>query len=634
MKNIYILFTIALLSGLSLTAQNNKTKKADKKFDRFEFVDAAESYLKLVDKDHADTYVYTRLADCYYNIFSTIEAEKWYTKALESSEDSEVVYKYSQMLKANSKYDESNIWMKKFAALKPADNRSVAFMKNPDYLPKILEKGKKFNVQSLDFNSELSDFGGTLKDNKLYIVSARNNARKNYGWNNQPYLDILEVPVRSDGTYGDVFLLGEKINTKYHEGTVSFSPDGNTMYFSRESFFEKRFVKDSIRNDKYGVLNLFKTTRSGGTWSDAESLPFNSSNYSTDHPALSKDGKTLYFTSDMPGGYGLSDIYKVSVNSDGTFGEPINLGQKLNTEGREMFPFSDEKGMLYFSSDGHLGLGGLDVFFTKEIDGKVAPIRNLGIPVNSGADDFAIVMNSADEGFVSSNRMGGKGSDDIYAIKKLKPICDVMIVSSVKDAKTDNLIVGATVSLADADGNILSTKTTDTEGKAEFIIECDDESELQVAMDDYESQKITIPGTTDEEVGISVMLDPIEKIIQPDRIVLNPIYFDFDKSNITDQAAFELDKLVQVMTKYPELVVSVTSHTDRRGPASYNMGLSDRRAKTTVQYAISKGIDASRLSGSGKGETELINDCGMKCTEEDHDMNRRSEFIIVSGAPQ
>ncbi len=633
MKKIYILFTIALLSGLSLTAQNKKTKKADKKFDRFEFVDAAENYLKLVENGNADTYIYTRLADCYYNIFNTSEAEKWYAKALESSEDSEVVYKYSQMLKANSKYEESNKWMKKFAAIKPADDRSIAFMDNPDYLPKILEKGKKFNVQSLDFNSTLSDFGGTLKDNKLYIVSARNNARKTYGWNNQPYLDILEVPVRSDGTYGDAFLLGEKINTKYHEGPVSFTPDGNTMYFSRESFFEKRFVKDSIRNDKYGVLNLFKTTKSGGAWSNVESLPFNSSNYSTDHPALSKDGNTLYFTSDMPGGYGMSDIYKVSVNSDGTFGEPVNLGQKLNTEGREMFPFSDEKGMLYFSSDGHLGLGGLDVFFTKEIDGKVAPIRNLGIPVNSGADDFAIVMNSADEGFVSSNRMGGKGSDDIYAIKKLQPICDVMIISNVTDGKTGNPIAEATVSLADAEGNVLSTKTTDAEGKAEFIIECDNDTELQVVMDDYESQKITIPGTADEEVGISVMLEPIEKIIQPDRIVLNPIYFDYDKSNITAQAAFELDKLVQVMSKYPNMVVLATSHADSRGGKAYNQKLSERRAKSTVQYAISKGIDASRLSGTGKGESELIYDC-VKCSEEEHQMNRRSEFIIVSGGPQ
>lgn len=633
MKKIYILFTISLLSSLSLIAQNNKTKKADKKFDRFEFVDAAEKYLKIAEDGNADTYVYKRLADCYYNIFNTTEAEKWYAKVLETSDDAEVIYKYSQMLKANSKYDESNKWMKKFAAMRPADERAIAFMENPDYLPKILERGKKFNVQSLDFNSELSDFGGTLQGNKLYIVSARNSARKTYGWNEQPYLDILEVPVRTDGTYGEAFLLGDKINTKYHEGTVTFTPDGNTMYFSRESFFENRFEKDSVRNDKYGVLNLFKATKTDGLWGNVESLPFNSSNFSTDHPSLSKDGKTLYFTSDMPGGYGMSDIYKVAVNEDGSFGEPINLGQKVNTEGREMFPFSAEDETLYFSSDGHLGLGGLDVFFTKEIDGKMAPIRNLGIPINSGADDFAIVMNSEEEGFVSSNRMGGKGSDDIYAIKKLQPLCDVMIVSTVTDAKTGNIIQGATVSLTDTEGNVMSTKTTNADGVAEFIVECETNTELQVTMVDYESNIITVSGTSEEEVAISVMLDPIEKIIQPEEIILNPIYFDFDKSNITAKAAFELDKLVQVMNKYPEMVIKATSHTDSRGSKTYNQGLSDRRAKSTVQYVISKGIDASRIIAEGRGETEPAFDC-TTCSEEQHQMNRRSQFLIESGGLQ
>lgn len=617
------------MSSLSLIAQNSNTKKADKQFDRFEFIKAAESYQKLVDKNEADAYVYTRLADCYYNIFNTKEAEKWYAKALETSNDAEVIYKYSQMLKANSKYDESNKWMKKFAAMKPADSRAITFMENPDYLPKILEKGKKFNLQSVDFNTEKSDFGGVLNNGKLYVVSARNSARKTYGWNQQPYLDIIEVPVMSDGSYGAGTLLNDAINTKYHEGTVTFSPDGNTMYFSRESFFDDLFQKDSIRNDKYGVIGLYKATKDAGAWGSVEALPFNSSNYSTDHPAMSADGKTLYFTSDMPGGYGMSDIYKVSVNDDGTFGEPVNLGQKVNTEGREMFPFSAADGTLYFSSDGHLGLGGLDVFFTKEIDGKMAPIRNIGIPVNSGADDFAFVMNSEEEGFVSSNRSGGKGSDDIYAIKKLQPICDVMIVSTVTDAKTDAVVVGAAVSLADAQGNVLSTKTTDADGKAEFMIECDMDTELQVTMQDYESKKLSVSGTTEEEVDIQVMLDPIEKIIEPEEIVLNPIYFDFDKSNITAQAAFELDKLVQVMNKYPEIVVKVTSYTDRRGSESYNQRLSERRAKSTVQYVISKGIDESRISGEGKGETNPVKDCTKGCSEDDYQMNRRSQFLIV-----
>ena len=337
----------------------------------------------------------------------------------------------------------------------------------------------------------------------------------------------------------------------------------------------------------------------------------------------------------MPGGYGNFDIYKAPINDNGTLGEPQNLGQKVNTEGQEMFPFISSNGTLYFSSNGHLGLGGMDVFYTKEIDGKVAPIRNVGIPVNSNGDDFAFTIDEeAEEGFVSSNRDGGKGSDDIYAFKKLQPLCDVLVLATVLDDKTREPIEGASVTLLDSESNKVSTKSTNADGLAEFIIECEQNVELEVAMEDYDSKKVAVSGTNEEELAVQISLDPIEKLIVADKIELQPIYFDFDKSNITAQAAFELDKLVQIMNKYPELVIKATSHTDVRGPASYNNRLSERRAKSTVQYVISKGIDESRISAEGKGESELKVDCGSGCTEEQHQENRRSEFIIVSGSPQ
>jgi len=634
MEKLYILFTIALLSSFILIAQNKDTKKADKHFLRFEYVDAAEDYLDLVQDKKGSTYVYSRLADCYYNIFNTREAERWYAKALAGSEDPELIYKYSQMLKANGKFNQSNEWMRKFSASRPEDIRALAFKSNPNYLAKILDKRKKFNVQNLEINSQNSDFGGTLLNGKLYIVSARNNARKTYGWNEEPFLDILEIPVRTDGVYGDAYLLGDKINTKFHEGTVAFSPDGETMYFSRESFSENLYEKDSITNNKFGVMNLFKATKTYGLWDNVKPLPFNSSKYNTSGPSMSKDGKTLYFHSDMPGGFGLADIYKVEIKTDGTYGEPVNLGQKVNTKGQERFPFDGSDGNLYFSSDGHLGLGGLDVFFTKEIDGKMAPVRNIGIPVNSSADDFAFTIYDYGEGYVSSNRMGGRGSDDIYSIKKLQPICDVLIAANIIDAKTASPLIGASATLYDSQGNTLSTKVTDDYGIAEFVIECNEDIEIEASFNDYESYKIALEGIRNEEISIDIALEPIEKLIVEDRIDLNPIYFDFDKSNITAKAAFELDKLVLIMNKYPDLVVVATSHTDRRGPTSYNMRLSNGRAKTTVQYVISKGIEASRISGEGKGENELLLTCRTKCTEEEHQLNRRSEFIIVSGLSQ
>jgi len=407
------------------------------------------------------------------------------------------------------------------------------------------------------------------------------------------------------------------------------------MYFSRESFFDKVFEKDSLTKNTYGVVHLFKATKLGDDWDTVESLPLNSPNYSVKNPSISADGKTLYFSSDKPGGYGNFDIYKAAINEDGTLGEAMNLGQKVNTEAQEMFPFISSKGILYFSSNGHLGLGGMDVFFTKEIDGKLGPVRNVGIPANSNADDFAFRINEeTEEGFVSSNREGGLGGDDIYAIKKLQPLYDVLVSAKAVDNKTGDPIANASVTLYDSEGNKINTKTTNEEGIAEFIVEAEKNFDFEFTMDEYESKRETLQGTLEEEVMVLANMDEIEEIVVADRVVLNPIYFDYNKSNVTSKAAFELDKLVQIMTKYPEMTIQAQSHTDNRGGDNYNMKLSDRRAKTTVQYVISKGIDATRIAGFGKGESEPVVDCASRdCSEEEHQLNRRSDFIITSGAP-
>ena len=634
MRKIISIFIITLLSSAILTAQSNETKRADKHFNKYEFVEAATDYLKLVTDGKADTYVYSQLAESYFNVFNTVEAEKWYAKALETSSEPEMVYNYSQMLKANGKYEESNTQLDLFASMRPADHRATAFRENPNYLPKILEKGKRFNVQNLAINSEVSDFGGTLKNGKLYITSARNSNRKTYGWNEEPFLDIYTAYVNDDGEFQTPSIIEQNINTKYHEGTVSFSPDGNTMYFSRESFYEKVYQRDSITKYKISVLNLYKSINQEGQWSEAEALSLNGDSYSVKNPSVSADGKTLYFASDKTGGYGNFDIYSAPIDENGSVGDATNLGQKLNTEGQEMFPFISANNTLYFSSNGHLGLGGLDVFFAKIVDGKVGPIRNVGIPVNGNADDFAFSINEeTEEGFVSSNREGGVGSDDIYSIKKIQPICDVLVSVTVKDHKTGLILVGAAVSIQDADGNIFGTKTSNTEGVVEYIIECNIDTKLVGSKIDYESGFTLVAGTSEEEVSADLLLTPIDEIILANKVILNPIYFDFDKSNINAQAAFELDKLVQLMNKYKSIVLSAESHTDSRGSASYNLSLSERRAMTTAQYVISKGIDASRITGEGKGETMPSVDCGGRCTEEEHQLNRRSEFLILAGNP-
>ncbi len=632
MKKLNIFITLTILVCSNLVAQNKDTKKADKHFNELEFVDAAKDYEKLVEEGKADAYVYGRLAESYYNVFDTKKAEQYYYQALEGNPapESEMVYKYAQMLKANGKYAQSNDWMQRFADIRPSDQRAMAFKADPDYIPKILQRGKKFRVENMDLNTEYSDFGGTLKDGKLYITSARDITGKTYGWNAQPFLDVFVSTKNSEGGYDEPQTLKGKINTSYHEGIVAFSPDGKTMYFSRESFFEKEFVKDTLSRNKLGSVHLYKATSIGeDKWDNVEALNV-TEDYSAKNPSVSKDGKTLYFSSDMPSGFGLFDIYKAPINEDGTLGEAMNLGQTVNTEGQEMFPFISDDNILYFSSNGHLGLGGLDVFFTKEIDGKMTPIRNVGIPISSNSDDFAFHVDDASgEGFVSSNREGGKGSDDIYRTMRLEPICDVLVMANVVDDKTGNPVSGAMVTLYDDKGNKVVSKETNEEGIAEFIVECDENTELEVVVDGFESKRVPVKGTQETENTVTISLDPIDNIIADGRIELAPIYFDFDKSNITSEAAFELDKLVQVMNKYPEMVIDVTSHSDSRGSASYNLRLSDRRAKTTVQYVISKGIDKSRIKGEGKGETAPKVECGTGCTDEEFAMNRRSEFIIV-----
>ena len=640
MKNIFTFIALTFLSISTIDAQDKSSKKADKQFSKLEFVKAAESYKKLINNGKSSDYVVAQLAECYYNIFNTVEAEKWYATLAEDSSDPDIIFKYSQMLKANGKYKLSNKWMNKFVELRPADNRATSFLKNPTYLPKIISKGKRFNVQNLDINSEYSDFGGALNNNKLYITSSRNTVglfdlgrwitqRISYGWNNEPYLDIYSFDVTDSGSYLNEDYLGSNINTKYHEGLASFDNEGN-MYISRESFYENEYVKDPESNNITSLIGIYKISKGE---KNVVALNINSVEYSVKNPSISSDGKTLYFSSDMPGGFGNFDIYRGDIDENGNINNVENLGQKVNTEGQEMFPFIGDKNNLYFSSDSQLGLGGLDVFFTKEVDGKWASVRNVGIPVNSNADDFAFSMNEATgEGFVSSNRSGGKGSDDIYSIKRLIPICDVLLTANVMDAKTKLGIDSATTSISDKEGNIASTKTSSNEGVSEFMLVCDEAGKLIVSKEGYNSKIVDLKMSSEEFTSINVMLDPIEKIIVAEKIELNAIYFDFDKSNIKAEAAFELDKLVQIMNKYPEMTVSIESHTDSKGPSSYNQRLSERRAKTTSQYVISKGIDSTRLSSAGKGESSPVVDC-TNCSKDEDQLNRRSEFIITAGNP-
>ena len=622
MKNLYIAFSFVIASANGI-AQNKDTQKADKLFNRYEYVTAAEEYLKLVEKGKSDTYVYKQLADTYFNMFNTAEAAKWYARATETTQDAETYYRYAQMLKSNGKYEDANRQMQKFASMAPNDQRAKAFKENPNYVPRLLDKQKQYDVKSLDVSSDKSDFGAVLYDNQLYFTSARNGSRKDYGWNKEPFLDIYKADYNIDGTITNPRTVSE-LNSKYHDGPLTMSTDGNTVYFASDSFRESSFEKDKKNHLKLGKNNLYMTSKNEGKWGKIISLPFNSKEYSTSNPSLSRDGKTLYFSSDMPGSLGGVDVWKVAVNGDGSYGTPENLGAKVNTEGNESFPFiADDNSTLFFASSGRPGLGGLDVF---QIDlSKGSEATNLGKPINTEKDDFAFTFNKVRNlGFLSSNR---NGNDDIFGAT---PICGLDVLTVVTDAKTGAILANAKVSIVDDKKNVIATETSNAKGEVSYSVECEKAYTIQASKDGYESNVFdVVKSSKGGKTKVDAALQPIDVIVTETEIVLNPIFFEYDKSNITQQGAFELDKLVQVMKNNDRLVILAKSHTDNRGSDAYNLNLSDRRAKSTVQYVISKGIPASRISGKGFGETEPKVDCKEACTEEEYAQNRRSEFLIV-----
>ncbi len=622
MKKIFLILSFVFVSTISVKAQDSQTAWADKLFKRFEYLDASKEYLKLVGIGIKQNYIYNQLAESYYNMFNTTEAIKWYALSLTQPQEAETYFKYAQMLKASGRYEESNAQMAIFASKNPKDIRAILFNENPNYIPKLLIKQKVFNLVPVTINSQYTDFGPKLaNDNTLYFSSSRKISKKKTGWKEESYLDVYQATLLDNDSLSAPTEV-EEINTIWHDGPACVSSDGNTIYFSRDSREINDFEDVKNIKTKFSQMYLFKATKVNNKWTAAKQLPFNDKSYSISNPSISIDGKTLYFNSNMPGGLGGNDIWKVAVSESDVYGTPVNLGSKVNTEGNEQFPSITDDNVLYFSSDSRQGLGGLDVYFINL--SKSEDAQNLGKPVNSEKDDFSFSFNTKRNlGFFSSNR---EESDDLYIAK---PLCNVESTIHVTNAVTGVILEGATVSILDDKKNIIETKISDVSGNVDFILECNTEYSLQVAKDGFESGVFSIAKNKGGKLNVPTPLNPIEVIIKPTEIVLNPIYFEFNKSNITQEGAFELDKLVQVMKANDKLVIFAKSHTDNRGSDVYNMNLSERRAKSTVQYVLSKGIAAARITGKGFGETEPKVDCKEACIEEEHAQNRRSEFLIV-----
>lgn len=502
-----------------------------------------------------------------------------------------------------------------------------------------------YKVENLDSNSSNKDFGTTFfGENKIIFSSSRKNGILKPKWkgDKQPFLNLYEGTIEANGNVSDVKKFSNRLNTKFHEASASFTPDQKEVFFTRDNYYNSKLGK----NDE-GITNLaiYKASVApDGSWSDVRSLPFNNVKYSIGSPSVSKDGKKLYFASDMPGSLGLTDIYVVDILENETYGIPKNLGKKINTTGSDNFPFIDKENVLYFSSDSRKGgMGGLDVYAVKIYDSSISDVLHLGSPVNSLADDFAYILkNGINEGYFSSNRDGGKGDDDIYHFKASPPLkieCDQVVTGAVKDLKTGDFVDGAVIVLFDDKDGEVKSITTEVDGSYKFTVDCKKSYKIVASKENYkqDSKTFETEENPDAKLNINLEINPIavvepEVIVKKEKVIvnINPIYFDFNKANIREDAVIELDKVVAIMQKYQELIIEGGSHTDVRGVDAYNLNLSSRRANSTVKYIISKGIDASRITAKGYGETQIMNQCaeGVKCTENEHQQNRRTEFVL------
>jgi outer membrane protein OmpA-like peptidoglycan-associated protein/tetratricopeptide (TPR) repeat protein len=648
MKN-KILYIFLALASWSLSAQPTKVKKADKEYDKFAYVDAIKTYERVFEKGYKSADMLQRLGNAYYYKADLDNAAKWYGELFSFTQDVEPEYyfRYAQSLKAIKDYKKADQMMATFNEKSGNDLRAKLSVSQKDYLAIIKKNSGRYTIENAGINSEYSDYGSAYYNNKVVFASARDTGGVSKGkhtWTGEGFTNLYGADMGDQNTLSNPERFSKAMNSKYHESTPVFTKDGKTVYFTRNNYVNGKKKRDA---DKTILLKVLKASLEGDKWVDIKELPFNSDQYNVAHPALSPDEKTLYFASNMPGTVGLADLWKVSINGDDTYGTPENLGNKINTEGRETFPFVSPENELYFASDGHPGLGGLDIWVSKATkEGVFNDVLNVGEPANSPKDDFSLLMDTKSNiGFLTSNREGGLGSDDIYKIKETKKIeytCEQQLAGTVVDQSTQAPIANAQVTLMDENFKKLKDVFADSEGKFFLgMVDCGKKLYLKTEAIGYNIKETpTLIAKTSGKTFVPVELEKTVKTVGvgddlAKAFNIKMIYFDLDKSFIRPDAALELSKILDVMEQYPTMELDVRSHTDCRQTMKYNEALSDKRAKSTIAWLVSKGINASRLIGRGYGESQLINNCPCEptnestCTEEQHQENRRSEFIIT-----
>ena len=627
-KHVYILASLLLVSGIAL-AQKGNIKRANKLFEMRAYIEAAEMY---ETKDRTQE-VLQNLADSYYYNTNLQKAIKTYRELFVNYGDSidiEFHFRFAQALKGVKDYKEADVHLSRYYNKRI---NTLDFIENTDKTtPHTFKLEQIANEASTNSDFGLSFYG----DDKVAFASTRNTESPSYAWNKLPYLDLYSGILTPDGKLENVTPFSEEINTDSHESNAAFSRDGKTMYFNRTINTRAKTEEERIAH-----VQIFKAELVDGKWTNVKELPFNSYKYSCEHPSISKDGKTLYFASDMPGTIGGFDIYKVAINDDGNYGTPENLGPNVNTKHREQFPYISDLDVLYFASDGHLGYGGLDVFRSNLVNGTFDKPVNLGSTINSCIDDFAYTIREKDnQGFVSSNR---SGFDRIYGFAREENILTKYLVAGVvQDKHSKALLPGSLVTLFDDAGNVIQDSIVGTKADYLFKIEPNKKYKIRGTRKAYIPHDVEFSTDSKGKVQHNIYLileafaDAEERVKQNEKgdvqVELDKIYFDFDKSKIRPDAATTLNVLVDLMKKYPTMEVEVSAHTDARGNDQYNLELSKRRAASTLEYLVSKGIERNRLKSIGYGEMQPLNKCVKEdiCSEEEYDVNRRCEFTILN----
>ncbi len=723
-KGFSVLAFVLLTTAMTVQAQLGLVDRADQFYNEMAYSRAIELYMQAVRKGSVEDKTIHNLANAYREVGDTKNAEVWYAQAVQLRSRQPIeIYHYAQTLKSNEKYAEANNWMRLYNEMVPEDTRGVMHVTAGDYVTKNSPIVQAYKISPLTVNTSGSDFGTSffMNESIVYASTTERNpsVKREYSWRGQPYLDLFVSDRVAGGGVTSPQNFSKALNTKFHEGPLSFTKDGLQVYFTSNNY---SYQKKTAKSSHGGVTNLkiYRATLAGNDFVNIEELPFNSDEFSVCSPSLSKDGTRLYFSSDMPGGYGGYDLYVVDIDH-GFFGRPVNLGSDINTEGNENYPFIHESNTLFFASDGYTGLGGYDIYNAKLRKGVFKEKTNLGKPVNSSKDDFCFIVDSAmTSGYFSSNREGGKGEDDIYAFlyempteiysltgnvydenefaiaevtvfikdevtgatlgkavtdrdgffsfnvsryskykivtqsaSYLSTSVDVPIVPSgdikslkinlergiysvlgaVRDSETNFPLSDVKISLLKTSNMGEQTNSTRTDGKFEFQLEANSTYRFVASRNGYLNNVASF-STVNRESGNPIDLSDIvmTKLKLGLTFEVPKVYWDYAKWDLRQESIESLLQIYEFLNANPNVDIELSSHTDSRGAAEDNMGLSQRRAEAARNYLLQRGITSNRVSAKGYGESMVRNGCfdNVECTEEQHQFNRRTEVKIMA----